>query len=250
MQYVMMMLAMLWALGCDPSGTTGTGGGGGTTAAQGGGGEGGATTIGTTSAPGVTTTTSTNPPACGTPEPPGCSYEDAWAGFSAADAQVGGGLLPAPGDAAGALASCMRPLPSGLTLTRAVFGFTGEPPAELPIAAWTQDGSDPGQHDPTAAVAMLETTEAGPDGLTLGVYLLASSLAGEGLTPCVGARLSDYLPASLTPSDGCYQPARTWWLGLPADPAGPSGLTWAMLDCPKSPQILPYRVEYPLGLRP
>lgn len=235
--------------GCGGSDTTGTsaGGAGGTTS-QGGGGEGGAT-LSTTGVSSSSTTTSA-PPACGEPEPAGCSYTDALKGYYPGAVQEGG-FLPAPGEETdGASASCLDPLAVDTVITRAVIGFASDPPPTLAIDVWTQAGEDPGERVPAPQIATLEAIEDGPDSLTSGVYLLAAPVSGDGLVPCVGLRVVDYLPATMLPADACYHPRRSWWYGLPAtgDPAAP--LTWAALDCPEDDSILSYRREFPYELRP
>lgn len=251
MQKLLGLLAVVCALfGCGGE-TTGAGGSGGDPP-QGGGGSGGTggaeTTTATVGTTAVTTSSSTEtPPACGLSEPLVCSYPDPFKGYYPGAVQDGS-LGPAPGeDGTVASASCFDPIPSGVTLTRAVVGFNGEPPVELAIDAWTQAGTDPGTHVVAPAVAALEVVELGPDGLTSGVYVLASPLSGDGLVPCMGARVVDYYPLTMVPSDECYQPARSWWYGLPKGEDG--SWTWAMLDCPKDDSILSYRREYPYELR-
>lgn len=201
-------------------------------------------TIGTTALP----TTTSALPACGLPEPEGCSYPDPFKGYYP-DAPQDGGLGPAPGeDGTTASASCFEPMPAGVVLSRAVVGFNFEPPAELPIDAWAQAGEDPGERVPAPLLATLESVEDGPSGLTSGVYLLPQPVTGEGLVPCIGTMVGDYQPPTMVPSDDCYRPARTWWYGLPKTATG--AWTWAMLDCPKDPSILSYRRELPYELRP
>lgn len=242
-------LLMLCALGCgggETSTTTSSGNGGSTTTdATGEGGTGGEAGTGGASA---TTTTATAPAACDDPIPAGCSYPDPFAGWYPMAAQSGA-FIPAPGRQEGASASCFDPLGPD-ALTRAAIGFPGDPPAELPIDAWLQEGNVISDHVPSPQLAMLEATEAGDGGLTFGVYLLTSPLSGEGLVPCVALRVKDHLPVGMVPSDACYQPRRAWWLGLPADPNGPHGLTWAPMFCPVDDSILSSDREFPYALRP
>jgi hypothetical protein len=150
-------------------------------------------------------------------------------------------------DGTTASASCMDPLPVGVTLTRAAIGFDGEPPVEIAIDAWVQDGEDPEERIPAPQTAFLESIDLGPSGLTMGVYVLTTPLSGSGLVPCVGTMVGDYQPPTLVPSDVCYKPARSWWYGLPK--FGEGVWTWSMLDCPKDDSILSYRRELPYELR-
>lgn len=244
--WMVMLAAVLGACGgVDSESTTGSGGGGGSTTSDGGGTTAASTTsIGTV----VSTTTTVPPPVCGLPEPEGCSYPEPFKGYYPGAVQSGA-LGPASGeDGTTASASCFDPLPADVTFTRAVVGFNEEPPAELLIDAWTQEGTDPGDRLPAPQLAVLESTEDGPDSLTSGVYVLASPVSGEGLVPCMGTMVGDYRPPTMLPADACYQPARTWWYGLPK--LGDGVWTWSMLDCPEDESILSYRRELPYELRP
>lgn len=246
----LLVVCALACFGCGDDGTTGSGGSGGATSqgggGAGGGGEGGGestTAIGTTM---LTTSSTTEPPMCGLPEPAGCSYPEPFKGYHPGAIQDGS-LGPAPGeDGTTASASCFDPLPAGKVLTRAAVGFNGMPPAELAIDAWTQDGADPGVRVPAPVKLTLESVYDGPDTLSTGVYVLATPLSGEGLTPCMGMLLSDHYPLTMAASDACYQPARSWFYGLPKNPDGT--WTWSMLDCPEDDSILSYRREYPYEL--
>lgn len=244
-------IAFMWlAAGCGGGEPLPGGGSGGYGGADGSGGTASTidetvSTVGTTA---LQTTTSAPAPACGLPEPAGCTYPDPFKGYHP-DALQEGGLGPAPGrDGTTASASCLAPMSAGDVLLRAVVGFNGEPPLELPIDAWAQAGEHPGERVPAPLLATLETVESGPGGLTSGVYLLPQPVTGAGLVPCIGTMVGDYQPPTMIPADECYQPARAWWYGLPATNA--EMWTWAMLDCPEDPSILSYRREFPYELRP
>lgn len=224
------------------------------TSADGGGGTGGATSTTSTDATvstssiSSTSTTTTAAPMCGAPEPDGCVYPERLKGYYPG-AQQQGAFLPAPGeDDTVASASCMDPLSEGVTITRAVVGFASDPPMFLPIDTWTQTGEDPGERVPDPKMAILESVEDGPDSLTSGVYIIDAPIAGDGLTPCIALVAEDYYPFTMAPSDECYQPARSWWYGLPKN--GDGSWSWAMLDCPEDDSILSYRSEFAYELRP
>lgn len=254
---MLVLVALGLVAGCGSETTTDASdgqGGSETTASQGGGGSGGQggggeTTVSTTSIS-TSSTTTTALPECGTPEPVGCTYPEPFLGYWP-DAIVEGGFLPAPGrETDGGSASCFEPMVEGESLGRALVGFASDPPETFALDAWTQTGSDPGERVMAPTVISLESTFAGPSGLTMGVYTLTTPLSGAGLTPCVGTKVVDYLPFTLAVSDVCYQPAHSWWYGLPITGNPEKPLTWAMLACPKSDQILSYYREMPYGLLP
>lgn len=224
-----------------------SGGAGGATASSTGSG-GSASSLATTGISSTSTSDEVLP--CGVPEPLGCIYPEPLKGYYPG-AQQRGAFLPAPGEETdGGSASCMRPLAPGVVITRAVVGFAAEPPTELALDVWTQDGEDPGERVMVPQLATLESVESGPDLLTSGVYVLGAPVSGDGLVPCIGLRVVDYLPPTMIPSDTCYRPNITWWYGLPETGNPSSPLTWAAIACPEDDSILSYRREFPYELRP
>jgi len=234
------VMAMTLALGCEGASVTtggasstgtGLGGSGGGVVASGG--TGGAAM--TTSATG---TTSTAVPVCEVPDP-GCDYPDPLLSYEP-ETIVYDLFAPIPWwETNGASEGCVGPFLADLVIGRVVVGFPWSMvPESIPVRVQVRDDLALDDAAPDYTTALLEDTEDGPDGTTLGVYALPESmLALAGKYACVALPLSEHTPVVMHQGE-CADHRRSRWLGLPVKgvpvmqtwPA--EQLTWAYLHCP------------------